>query len=247
MIAISQGAGLAVAGLVIAATSASTPSATQLAWAASAGLVGLVGIASFYRALAVGTMGVIGPVTATASIVPVAYGLGRGERPSVAQGVGIALAVVGVIAASVEREHAEAPRRLGAGVGLALLAAASFGWSLVALSRAVPGGVAWSVFTMRAAVVPIVLVVALSTAGRVARSRRAWLLLVGVGAADTGATILYGAATTRGLLSIVAVLASLYPIVIVVLARVLLSERIARPQLVGVVVALTGVALVSAG
>jgi drug/metabolite transporter (DMT)-like permease len=65
--------------------------------------------------------------------------------------------------------------------------------------------------------------------------------------ADTGATLLYGAASTRGLLSIVSVLSTLYPIVIVVLARVLLAERIARPQLAGVGIALLGVALVSAG
>ena len=74
-----------------------------------------------------------------------------------------------------------------------------------------------------------------------------WLLLAGVGIADTGATLLYAAASTRGLLSVVAVLSSLYPIVIVVLARVLLAERVARPQLAGVALALTGVALISAG
>jgi len=72
-------------------------------------------------------------------------------------------------------------------------------------------------------------------------------LLVAVGVTDVGATQLYGEATTRGLLSVVAVLSSLYPIVIVVLARVLLSERIARGQLAGVAVALAGVALISAG
>jgi drug/metabolite transporter (DMT)-like permease len=78
-------------------------------------------------------------------------------------------------------------------------------------------------------------------------SRRLWPLLIGVGIGDTGATLLYAAATTRGLLSVVAVLASLYPVVIVVLARTVLSERIARPQLLGVAVALAGVALISAG
>jgi drug/metabolite transporter (DMT)-like permease len=72
-------------------------------------------------------------------------------------------------------------------------------------------------------------------------------MLIAVGIADTGATLLYAAASTRGLLSIVSVLASLYPVVIVVLARVLLAERVARPQLAGVAVALAGVALISAG
>jgi drug/metabolite transporter (DMT)-like permease len=247
-----QVSGLLVAALAVAVTQPSTPTAEQFAWAAFAGAVGLVGIASFYRALSVGTMGIVGPITATSSVVPVAFGLARGERPSTIQGIGVALAVVGVIAASLEREHEHAPRRLGAGVGLALLAALSFGWSLVGLSRAAGGGVAWGVLTMRLAAVPLVLLLVLWSGvratphGRMWR-RPIWLGLACVGAADTGATLLYGAASTRGLLSVVAVLSSLYPIVIVVLARVFLHERIARPQLAGVGVALAGVALISAG
>ena len=245
--AIAQAAGLLLAAAVVAATDVGTPSGAQFAWAALAGIVGVVGLAAFYRALAVGTMGIVGPITATASIVPLAFGLARGERPSSLQGVGVGLAVVGVIAASLEHTPERAGRRFGIGVGLALLAAASFGWSLVGLSRAAPGGTAWAVLTMRLVAVPLVLVAALALKPRIPQSSRGWLLLVGVGIADTGATLLYAAASTRGLLSIVAVLSSLYPIVIVVLARVLLSERIARPQLAGVAVALAGVALVSAG
>jgi drug/metabolite transporter (DMT)-like permease len=78
-------------------------------------------------------------------------------------------------------------------------------------------------------------------------SSRSFGLLIGVGVGDTVATLLYSTATTRGLLSVVVVLASLYPIVMVVLARVLLAERVARAQLAGVAVALAGVALISAG
>ena len=97
------------------------------------------------------------------------------------------------------------------------------------------------------AAVPVAILLALVLQRRTPASPRGWLLLVGVGVTDVGATLLYAAATTRGLLSVVAVLSSLYPIVIVVLARVLLSERIARAQLAGVAVALAGVALISAG
>jgi drug/metabolite transporter (DMT)-like permease len=100
---------------------------------------------------------------------------------------------------------------------------------------------------MRLAAVPLVLLVLFAVGQRVMPSRQFLLLFACVGAADTGATLLYGAATTRGLLSVVAVLASLYPIVIVILARVLLGERLARAQLVGVAIALSGVALISAG
>jgi drug/metabolite transporter (DMT)-like permease len=245
--AIGQSAGLLLAGAVVLATSDSTPTRTQLAWAAFAGLIGVVGIGAFYRALAIGTMGIVGPITATAAIVPVAYGLARGERPSTMQGVGVGLAVVGVVAASLEHVPERAARRFGVGVGLALIAALSFGGSLIGLSRAAPGGTGWAVFTMRAVVVPLVLIGVLLLKPRLPRSSRGWLLLIAVGIGDTGATLLYGAASTRGLLSVVAVLSSLYPIVIVVLARVLLAERVARPQLAGVALALTGVALISAG
>jgi drug/metabolite transporter (DMT)-like permease len=245
--AVVQSFGLATAAIVVLITRPAIPPGAAFAWAAFAGAVGLVGIAAFYSALSIGTMGIVGPITATASAVPVAYGLARGERPSAVQGVGVALAVVGVIAASLEREHGNAPRRLGAGVGFALGAALCFGGSLIGLSRAAGGGIAWSVLTMRLAAVPLALLVLFAVGPRVLPGRKLWGMLACVGAADTGATLLYGAATTRGLLSVVAVLSSLYPIVIVVLARVLLSERMAKPQLAGVAVALLGVALISAG
>jgi drug/metabolite transporter (DMT)-like permease len=245
--AVSQIAGLVFVGAVVLATGPGTPSRRQFVWAAFAGVVGVVGLSFFYRALAVGTMGVIGPITATAAIVPLAYGLGQGERPSSVQGAGVALAVIGVIAASIEPPpEGGGGRRLGIGVGFALAAALCFGWSLVGLSRAAPGGVAWATLTMRIAAVPIALVLAL-TLQRRAPSSRGWLLLVAVGVTDAGATLLYGEATTRGLLSVIGVLSSLYPIVIVVLARVLLAERMARSQLAGVAVALAGVALISTG
>jgi drug/metabolite transporter (DMT)-like permease len=244
---IGQTAGLLLAGAVVLATSEATPSRTQLAWAAFAGLIGVIGIGAFYRALAIGTMGIVGPITATAAVVPLVYALARGERPSALQGAGVGLAIVGVIAASLEHVPERAGRRFGIGVGLALIAALSFGGSLIGLSRAAPGGTGWAVFTMRATVVPLVLIAVLVLKPRLPGSSRAWLLLAGVGIGDTGATLLYGAASTRGLLSVVSVLSSLYPIVIVVLARVLLAERVARPQLAGVALALTGVALISAG
>jgi drug/metabolite transporter (DMT)-like permease len=245
--AISQSAGLVLAVLAVVIAGHRAPTAAQFAWAAGAGLVGIVGISAFYRALAVGAMGIIGPITATAAIVPVAYGLSRGERPSTLQGIGVGLAAIGIIAASLEPVAEGGGRRIGTGVGLALAAALCFGCSLIGLSRAAPGGAAWAVMTMRLAVVPVVILLAVLAKGGSPSSPRGWLLLVGVGFVDTGATLLYSAATTKGLLSVVAVLSSLYPIVIVVLARALLSERIARPQLAGVAVALAGVALISAG
>ncbi len=249
VLVVSQTAGLVLVAIVVVAARPPVPSAAQLAWGAGAGAIGVVALACFYRALAVGTMGIVGPITATAAIVPVAYGLTRGERPSLLQGIGVGLAFVGVVGASLEPAVAGAGRRVGAGVGLALLAALGFGAALVGLSRASDGGALWATLTMRMAGLPLVLAAAvvlrpaLPALGR----GRLLLLLAAAGACDTGATLLFGLASTRGLLSVVAVLASLYPVVLVVLGRLLLAERVARPQLAGVAAALAGVALVSAG
>ncbi|HKI93455.1 MAG TPA: DMT family transporter [Gaiellaceae bacterium] len=247
VLAVSQTAGLVLVGTLVAASGRPLPSAAQLGWGAFAGAVGLVGVASFYRALAVGAMGIVGPISATSVVVPVTYGLVRGERPSLLQGVGVALSFAGVVGASLERTPELGTRRIGTGVGLALLAALGFGGSLLGLSRAAPGGVLWATLSMRAVAVPVVVAMALLVRPGRLRAGRGLALLVAVGCCDTGATILYGLATTRGLLSVDAVLASLYPVVLVVLARTLLAERIARPQLAGVGIALAGVALISAG
>jgi drug/metabolite transporter (DMT)-like permease len=243
--AVSQATGAVVVAAALLASGRSAPGARELAWAAFGGVVAAIGLGAFYRALAVGTMGIIGPVASTLVVVPIAYGVARGERPSALQGVGLALAVVGVVGASLEQTAER--RRVGAGVGLALVAAVCFGSALVALDRAAGGGIAWAVLVMRVVALPFVGLAALALRSTLPRGGRIWLLLLGVGFCDTGATFLYAAATRHGLLSVVAVLSSLYPIVIVALARGFLAERIARPQLAGVVVALAGVALISAG
>jgi drug/metabolite transporter (DMT)-like permease len=241
-----QLAGLVSVGVVLLIAHDAPPSWRQVAWAVFAGVVSVVGLAAFYRGLAVGTMGIVGPISTMAAMVPFAYGLSTGERPSRLQLAGVALAVLGVVGASLEPHPDGRGRKVGTGVGLALLAALGFGCSLIGLSRAAPGGIAWAVLVMRIVAVPCMVVLAFTVGAR-APSRRMFSMLVAVGVADTGATLLYAAASTRGLLSIVSVLASLYPVVIVVLARVLLAERVARPQLAGVAVALAGVALISAG
>jgi drug/metabolite transporter (DMT)-like permease len=240
-----QTAGLVVAGVALLAAGESVPSSRQLAWAALAGLAGVVGLSSFYQGLAVGRMGIVGPISSCAALVPFAYGLARGERPATHQLVGALLAIVGIVAASLEPGAEGRGRRVGVGVGFALVAVLGFGTSLIGLSEAAPGGVVWATLVMRVVAVPCLLALVLAF-GRARPTRVLWPILIGAGVFDTVATFLYAAATTHGLLSVVSVLASLYPVVLVVLARVVLHERVARPQLVGVAIVLAGVALVSA-
>lgn len=247
VLVVSQAAGLALVGLLALATLPQPPSGRELAWGVFGGAMGAVGLGSFYRALAVGTMGIVGPISATGAIVPLAYGLARGEHPSVLQGVGIVAAVGGVVAASLEPLPEGTGRKLATGVGLALLAALGFGASILGLNRVSQAGVVWGTLTLRLTVVPLVCLAALLLRPSSARLRASLPILVAAGLFDTGANLLYGASARHGLISVVSVLGSLYPVVLVVLARFVLAERIARPQLAGVALALAGVALISAG
>jgi len=247
VLVVSQVAGLALVGALALVTQPHPPSGRELAWGAFGGVMGAVGLGSFYRALAVGTMGIVGPISATGAIVPLAYGLARGERPSALQALGIAVAVAGVVAASLEPLPEGTGRKLATGVPLALLAALGFGSAILGLNRVSQAGVVWGTLTLRLTVVPIVCLAALLLRPSTARLRATFPVLVAAGLFDTGANLLYGASARHGLISVVSVLGSLYPVVIVVLARFVLAERIARPQLAGVAVALAGVALISAG
>jgi len=265
VLVISQPAGLALVAVALLVWGGRAPGAGEAAWAAAAGAVGLLALASFSRGLAAGAMSVIAPITATAAAVPLAVGLARGERPSGLQAAGVALALVGVALASREPvedspqkvlrtswgplEEALGGSRLAAGFGFAVLAAIGFGFFFVAVDAASDGGagVLWVTLVLRSASSGIVLLAALAVRPRLPGEPRTLAALVAVGGLDMCANALFAAASTRGLVSVVSVLASLYPVVVVLLARTVLKERIARAQQAGVGLALAGVALISAG
>jgi drug/metabolite transporter (DMT)-like permease len=238
--------GLVAMGVVVALRGDAPPPGTFWLWASLSGIGGAIGIAGLYKALAVGRMGVVAPITATAPLIPVVAGLARGERPSTLQYIGIVVAFLGILIAAREVEKSAIHRRVAAGVGYALIAFAGFGFTQLTLDEASNDDPYWAtfalrmVFTVALAIVFVVL--------RPARAPRAVLpSLVLLGLLDVGGTLFFAVATSRGLLSVVAVLGSLYPVVVIALARVVLHERLARIQLVGAAVALAGAALISAG
>jgi drug/metabolite transporter (DMT)-like permease len=224
------------------------PPAAAVGWAAFAGSAGIVALGAFYRALAIGTMSVVAPISATGAAVPVLVGLAEGERPGVLQVAGMAVALAGVILASREpiEEGAAPPNR--AAIGLALVAALGFGTFFVGIDRASETAeVPWVIVVQRCCSLAVLLIATLVARPALPRERSSLLVLAAVGMLDLGANGLYALATTHGLLSVVAVCGSLYPAVTVVLARFVLAERIARVQEVGVVLALAGVIAISAG
>jgi drug/metabolite transporter (DMT)-like permease len=247
VLVVSQAAGVTTIALVVAVRGEGPPSEEHLGYAVLAGAAGAVGLAALYRGLAVGSMSVVAPISATAAIVPVVFGVLTGERPSPAQGLGIALAVVGVVLASRSRGLDGRGRAVAEGAGLALVAALAFGLLLVALGEASEGDALWATLGMRAASFSLVVVTAFVLRPSFALAERDLSVLVLIGILDTAGNALFALATTESLLSLVAVLGQLYPVVTVLLARILLGERLSPVQGTGVVGAFAGVALITAG
>jgi drug/metabolite transporter (DMT)-like permease len=238
--------GLVVIGILVAVRWQAPPNATFALWAAITGVLGAAGISALYRGLAVGRMGVVAPIAATAPLIPVAVGLARGERPSALQGVGMGLALVGVVLTG--REHDSAVRRrVASGAGFGLIAAATFGGSLITLDEAANGDPYWATFVIRVASSLAVAVVLLATRSPVRAPRSLWPALTVIAVLDIAGTVLFAVSTTKGLISVVSVLVSLVPVFVAFLARFVLRERLERVQLGGAALAVAGVALISAG
>ena len=149
--------------------------------------------------------------------------------------------------ALVSRPEGEVGARIASGVGLALVAALGFGFYFVFLDIAADDSASWAVLVARLTSSIVALVATLAVGASLAMSRRVLIAVLAVGACDVGANVLFALASTRGLVSVVSVLASLYPAVTVALAALLLHERLGRVQLAGAAAVLTGAALLAAG
>ncbi len=242
---VSQGAGFVV--LFVAVAIRGEIGMRPFGLGVLAGLGGGFGLACFYRALALGTMSVVSPVAACGAVVPFGISLATGERPSTLAVGGAAVALGGAVLASVAEHRAESPDRSRA-MALAFAAALSLGLFVYFLGLGSREGDPLS--TLAGARVGS-LGLLLAGAGVLRRSLRLPRAMVpavaAVGLADVGANALFAVASGHGLLSLVSVLGSLYPVVTVVLAYLLLGERLTRPQRLGVAAALAGVAAIAAG
>ena len=247
VLAVAFPAGAVVIGAIVGVRGEAPPDGLHALYACLAGLGGVAGITCLYRGLAVGTMGVVAPITATAPLIPVTVGLLHGEQPGALRLLGIGVTLAGIVLASREAAGESRRSRVAAGAGLALAAGLCFGWTLVALDSASATDPYWATLIVRltgCAAVAIALIIVRPT---FARPGESLIALAPIGMLDATATMLFAVATTRGLVSVVSVLASLYPLVVVVLAWRVLGERIAAVQRAGTIAALAGVALISAG
>jgi drug/metabolite transporter (DMT)-like permease len=258
---VSQGAGLILtAGLVIV-LGEPRPDAGSLTAGALGGVAGAIGLASLYRGLAVGRMSIIAPTAALSGAVPVVVGFLQGERPATLQVVGMAIAGAGVLLAVRSPDPPDVMRSGGGtsggetsgdsgtrGIGFALLAALFLGLFVTSLDVAGEASPLWASLMVRVVSVPLFIAAALVTARHTRRpTGREAAILTGVGALDNGANVMFALAAREGLLTIVSVLGSLYPVATVLLARWFLHERLAPWQVAGIAAAFVGVALIAGG
>ena len=230
---------------VIVAVRGKGPGDALVLLAVPAAISGTLGLFAYYRGIAVGAISIVAPIAGVSALLPVIVGIASGDRPSPWQLLGIAAALIGVFLAA--REPGRTGARLASGVGLAILAAIGFGAYFPFMHAAGNADFWWAslIFRMTSTSVILVAVAARRPNLAVDRLRLSALALIGFG--DMLGNLLFAAASTSGLVSVTSVLASLYPIVTVILARVVLSERVARSQEAGIGLTLAGVALISVG
>jgi drug/metabolite transporter (DMT)-like permease len=240
---VSQAVGFALIVVLVAARGHIDVDSLWIGAIGGAG--GGAGLACFYGALARGTMSIVSPITACSAIVPVALSLAAGESPSALALAGVGIAFAGALLASVEERSAGDTARRDA-VVLAVGAAVSIGLFVFFLGKAAKhGSVLSALLGARLGSLGLLLVWAVVTGATIRLSARTACLVGLVGLADMTANTLFSLASRHGLLAVVSVLGSLFPVVTVVLAHLLLHERIRVVQRVGVLVTLAGVCVVS--
>lgn len=245
VLGISQLAGLLVVVGWLAASGDAFPGWSALAASAGAGIAGVCGLAALYRGFTTGAIGIVAPISAVAPAIPLAADVARGMQPAPLQWVGIAVAIAGVVLVSYER--VPGGTRTARGVGYAVVAALAFGLYFLGLGAGSAHSAAWATTAARGMATLIAVTAVLLLRAPVRIPRATVPAVVSVGVFDTAGNILLAIALAAGPVGIVATLGSLYALVTVALAQIVLGERASRLQRVGGIVAISGAALIAAG
>ncbi|MDX6505091.1 MAG: hypothetical protein QOE29_2216 [Gaiellaceae bacterium] len=223
------------------------PSQRTVLLGAAGAVAATVGIFAFYEGMTRGAMAIVVPLSGLSPIIPVIVGLATGESVSAFQIVGFACALAGGAALAHEPTPTGEPMRLANGAGLALIAMLGFGCYFVPIHAGSKVDPFWTTLVFRGVVVLLVGTVFAIRRPQLHVPRRLVPVLLCVGVLDLGGTVGYALASGKGLLSVVSVLAALYPLTTVGLAIAFTGERLGKRQTAGVIVALTGVVLVILG
>ncbi len=247
---VSQTAALLGIVATLAIAVGEVPDSRFLVYGMLAGVAEAVGLAALYQGLAVGKMSIVAAVAATAPAVPVVASVVSGDIPAALQWIGIVIAIGGVsllALGSAKEDDPHALNRPGVSIAYGLLTALGLGFFLLAMDSAADGSVQWALIAARVTTVGLFTIAFLliRPEGELKLTDWGWLALIGllIMVADS----FYAVATVKGVLSVVAVLSSLYPVVTILLARFHLGERLSRQQVAGIVIVLIGAATLSIG
>ena len=247
LLVFSSMAGLGMFLVIMGVKDVSFPRDPNLLYAVLGGTFGLGGLYCFYRGLAVGAISIVVPVSALCVLVPVFTGLALGEVVHALQIFGIVLAIGGGMMVSLEKNPAVNKKRIAAGILPALGAALGFGAFFVVMDLAGAVDPLWAAMVSRLSFFLFLLPAILIKRPCLKIKTIQLPTVLAIGILDGTAALAYTAATTKGLLSLVSVISSLYPAVSVILATVILKERLRGQQFCGVILAIVGVTLISAG
>ncbi len=255
VVLLSQASGLVLLALILPLLPHARPARPDLLWGVGAGVTGGIGVALLYRALAIGTMTVIAPTTAVCAVaIPAGVSVLLGERPAPLAIAGIALGIGSIVLVSRQGEAAESGRddstargTLGPGIGTALAAGVAIGFFLLCLAQTGSGAGMWPLLVSRTVSVTLFVAVAVASGRSVRMPVRVTGQTIICGVIDMLANALYLLAARLGPLSIVVTLSSLYPASTVLLARVVLGERLSLWQMLGVGSALAAIVLIVSG
>ena len=242
VVVVAHGTGLLFMLLLALLAKEPVPSRTSLLWGMAAGLVGGISLAALYKALAIGKMGVNAPLSAViAALLPLLFSFSTEGLPRPLQLVGFVLALISIWLIAAQ------PGASGGREGLGLAVAAGIGFSGFLLFSKLAGAHAlfWPLVFARLASLLLMLAIVLISRPEWKPAKGALPYMLVAGVLDSGANALYVAATQHGRLDVAAVLSSLYPASTVILARVLLKERLSQPQSAGIVAALIAVPLIA--
>lgn len=239
--------GVVVISSIVCLRGTALPGDPALLWAVAAGIAGTGGMLMLYRGLAIGTMAIIAPISATGVILPVIVGVALGDTFSGLQLLGIGAAVSGTILVAREKGANGSEKRVASGVKFAAGAAVAAGLFFIFMDRASEADPYWAAFIMRLSYGVFLIPILFLARPSLRVSRYHFPAIVCIGIADALASFAFALATTVGLLSMVSVVGALYPVVTVFLSAIILRERLQKAQALGAVLAIMGVALISSG
>ena len=247
LLVFSSTASLAMFIIIMGVRDVPFPRDPRLLYAVMGGACGIGALYCLYRGLAVGAISVVVPVSSLCALVPVLVGLATGEVLHTIQVFGILLALGGGVMVSLEKNTAVNKKRFAAGILPALGAALGFGVFFVVMDLAGTVDPIWAAMISRSSFFLFLLPAVLLKRPCLKVKTTHLPAVFAIGILDGSAALAYTTATTKGLLSLVSVISSLYPAVSVILAALVLKERLRGLQFLGVALAIMGVTLISAG